>query len=340
MKYVSVVFCAYILLSACSQTETSPQQTDNEVERASGQASSVAAKQQRDTPSLSGENREKLATILDAQPEDSHKSRYQYRHPLETFEFFEITPGKTVVEGLPGAGWYSPILAEYIGADGKVIGADYPKNLWYLIGTRYPVPALEFAFVHFSTDAFLDPRAQWPVTWPARIQGRLSEEAAEVEGFTIGELPNEMHGVADVVFAVRLLHHLARFEEVEPFFDNTIQDYYDVLKPGGILGVVQHRAPEGYPDAWAKGHAGYLKQSDVIRRITEAGFEFVAASEINANPADIPEMDPNSEAVTLENVVWRLPPALSTSEEGSELRAKVMEIGETDRMTLKFRKPE
>ena len=103
-----------------------------------------------------------------------------------------------------------------------------------------------------------------------------------------------------------------------------------MLKPGGIVGVEQHRAPEGQSDASTKGDRGYVKQSAVIAAFQKAGFELVEQSEINANPKDQP-----SES----DIVWRLPPTLATSKDNPEQKAQMESIGETDRMTLKFRKP-
>jgi len=109
-----------------------------------------------------------------------------------------------------------------------------------------------------------------------------------------------------------------------------LADMKKLLKPGGIVGVEQHRAPEDQPDASTKGERGYLKQSAVIAAFQAAGFELVDKSEINANPNDKP---------SAEDVVWRLPPTLATSKDNPELKAQMEAIGETDRMTLKFRKP-
>ena len=103
------------------------------------------------------------------------------------------------------------------------------------------------------------------------------------------------------------------------------------LKPGGIVGVVQHRAPDGNDDAWANGSNGYLKRQTVIDILTGAGFELVAESEVNANPADQPSED---------DFVWRLPPSFAGTGDDAALKAKYAAIGESNRMTLLFRKPE
>ena len=103
-----------------------------------------------------------------------------------------------------------------------------------------------------------------------------------------------------------------------------------LLKPGGIVGVVQHEAPAGRDDTWADGSRGYLNRAALVSNFEAAGFELVAESDINANPEDMPGE---------EDIVWRLPPSLSTSKENPELRAQYEAVGESNRMTLLFRKP-
>jgi predicted methyltransferase len=98
-----------------------------------------------------------------------------------------------------------------------------------------------------------------------------------------------------------------------------------------VLGVVQHHVPDTVSDEWANGSHGYMKKPFVIDKIVAAGFEFEAESDINANPADQP---------TADDIVWRLPPSFATSREDPELKAKYEAVGESNRMTLKFRKPE
>ena len=99
---------------------------------------------------------------------------------------------------------------------------------------------------------------------------------------------------------------------------------------GGVVGVVQHQARAEMPEEWASGAMGYLKDDFVIERMTAAGFEFVSQSDINLNPKDQPGE---------EDFVWRLPPSLVTSKDNAKLKAEMLEIGESNRMTLKFRKP-
>ena len=141
---------------------------------------------------------------------------------------------------------------------------------------------------------------------------------------------DQFAGTADAVVLFRAVHHLNRFDHMGGHFGVALEDMMAVLKPGGVVGIVQHRAPEGNDDQWANGDNGYVKQSLVIKRFTDAGFEFVGESELNANAKDQP---------TEEDFVWRLPPSLGTSKDNPELREEMTMIGESDRMTLLFRKP-
>ncbi len=257
-----------------------------------------------------------LDTILEAQP-DANKARYKDRHPKETIEFFGIKPGMTVVDTLPGGGYYSRILLPYLGSEGQVIGADYAVDMWKLFGG-------------FANEQFLENKKTWPTTWTETATGWRGDSDAGVSAFALGSMPDELAGTVDVFMFVRALHHLNRFEEEGEYFTKALKDVKKALKSGGIVGIVQHSSPEGNDDKWAEGDNGYLKQSQVITFMEAEGFEFVGSSDINANPKDIP---------TNEDFVWRLPPSYGTSRNDEELRAKMEAIGESNRMTLKFRKP-
>lgn len=256
-----------------------------------------------------------LEVILGAQPEEV-QARYQYRNPKETLQFFGVEPGMTVVDTLPGNPWYSGILMDYLGPEGTVVGADYSPAMWAEFGNFAPPEGA---------------KDNWAAEWVETASSWRDDDGdAQVAAFAYGNVPDEMAGTVDVILQMRSLHHFARFEDEGAFMTEALADMNTLLKPGGVVGVVAHRAPEGNDDEWATGDNGYLKQSAVIAMFEAAGFELAGESEINANPKDQPSN---------EDFVWRLPPALATSREDEELRAAMTEIGESDRMTLLFRKP-
>ncbi len=258
---------------------------------------------------------ERLTRALDIQGVPG-KVRYRYRHPIETLEFFGIKPGMTVADVLPGDPWYAGILSPYLGEKGKVIGVGLPLAMYS------------------SRDAADSERRRarerWPKSWVAEMKAKKFESDAPFAAFRAGALPRRMHNTADVAIVARALHgvHRLQVNEDAPHLRDLLADMRRVLKPGGTLGVVQHRAPQAHSDEWADGSNGYLKQSRVIEFIAEAGFEFVTASEINANPKDKPTEDDR---------VWRLPPSFRFGDADDEERARMQAIGESDRMTLLFR---
>ena len=257
----------------------------------------------------------KLAAVLAAQPDDE-KARYEFRHPQETLEFFGVEPGMTVVEALPGAGWYTKILLPYLGSDGSLIGVDYALDMWPLFG--------------FFPPEMLEAKKTWVETWTAEAQPWRGDSGAPVSAFVFGSMPDSVKGSADAVLMIRALHNLKRFESQGGYLTAALKDSFDALKPGGILGVEQHWAPDSHSDASTDGSRGYLKKDALIKTIEAAGFQFVAESDINTNPKDQPSE---------EDIVWRLPPSLATSKDNPELAAQLTAIGESNRMTLKFRKP-
>ena len=267
-----------------------------------------------DAPAAVEENR--LASVLSAQPEDV-QARYVYRHPQETLEFFGIEPGMTVVEGLPGGGWYTRLLLPYLGKDGHLIGADYALDMW--------------PYFPFGTEEFVETKRTWTTDWPASAEEWLADDSATLDAFVFGSMPESLAGTADVVFLARVLHNVANFEEEGGYLTALLADAFSVLKPGCMLGIVQHLARDEMSDAFADGSHGYLKKSFVITAAEQAGFEFVAESDINMNPKDQPGED---------DIVWRLPPTFATSADNPELKAELAAVGESNRMTLKFRKPD
>ena len=254
-----------------------------------------------------------LAAVLDAQPEET-KARYNARHPAETLTFFGVEPGMTVVEALPGGGWYSKILIPYLGADGTLIAGQYPEGVYrsFGFGEEWENNAIE------RSANWLTTAAEWGV------------EGASLENDTITALAGTEDGSVDAVLYVRALHNLSRFNDDGGYLDASLSETYRVLKPGGVVGVVQHAVSEDAPDESAKGQRGYLKESTLVSQFEAAGFRLVGKSTINSNPNDNPGA---------EDIVWRLPPSLNGTEEGTPERAAVEAIGESNRMTLKFKKP-
>jgi len=185
-------------------------------------------------------------------------------------------------------------------------------------------------FGGFADAEFIEEKKSWVQTWTAEAMTWRDEGSANISAYQYGSPPESLSGTADAVLFIRALHNVARFEDKGAYLSKAIKESYDALKPGGIVGVVQHQAREDRPDEWANGSNGYLKQSMLIEKFTAQGFEFVAASDINANPKDLANEG---------DFVWRLPPTLSGSKDDAEKMAAMEAIGESNRLTLKFRKP-
>ncbi len=221
-------------------------------------------------------------------------ARDQYRHPAETLAFFGVKPTDSVVEIWPMGGWYTEILAPYLKDRGTLWAVDFwPDSLNGIRGLQEKDAALYGAI---RLAAF--PAAEGEPTVPA--------------------------GSADVVLTFRNVHNwqMGYKRNGAGYAPEAFAQMYAMLKPGGILGVVDHRLPEDADTAREKS-SGYVKTSTVRKLAEDAGFEFVGASDVNANARDTTD-HPNG--------VWTLLPGLRG---GEDYRA----IGESDRMTLKFRKP-
>lgn len=270
-------------------------------------------KQKSDEPS--GDSVARLEQVLDNQSAET-KSRYPYRNPAETLRFFGIQPGMTVVEVLPGGGWYSQILAPYLGSEGTLIGVDYPLPI--------------FSNFEFATPEFMEKRKSWPSEWVTNRDEWGGDSAATLEAYRFDEVPSDLNGTVDSVLFIRALHNLARYEKAGQYFSHALSVSHDLLKPGGTIGIVQHAAPDSASAEWADGSSGYLKTEWVKSQLEKAGFEFVDSTTINANPQDKPGQA---------DTVWRLPPSLGTSQDDPMLKQQYLAIGETNRMTLLFRKP-
>lgn len=231
---------------------------------------------------------------------ETNRPRDRWRNPAATLTFFRVQPGETIVELWPGGGWYTEILAP-LTRDGG--------------GTLYAAAPWERGLNNVRTRQTNDAATYGHV--------RLAEFPAPA-GSTNPRVPD---GSADVVLTFRNVHNW-RFGGT----DNTAEAFrqiFAMLKPGGRLGIVEHRLPESR-DAAAEESSGYMKTSSVRAFAEAAGFRFVGSSEISANPADTAD-HPRG--------VWTLPPNLRGAADDAE-RARWTAIGESDRMTLLFVKPE
>ena len=265
------------------------------------------------SPALQAEVPEKLAEVIASRSAED-RARDGARHPGETLDFFNVEPGMTVAEVLPGGGWYTRILANYLGGNGALYGVNYVDSMWSLFS--------------FASEDWVASRIAGTAKFPEQV-AEFTDNGIRARGFTFDTLPPKVVGMVDRVLMIRALHNLNRFEKQAGTRAQALSAVRNMLKDGGLVGVVQHRAPERASDEWADGSRGYLKQSAVIAMFEDAGFQLVARSEINANPKDQPGE---------EDIVWRLPPSLRTSQENPELREAMLAIGESDRMTLLFRK--
>jgi predicted methyltransferase len=263
------------------------------------------------TATLTNDDKKKLVAITQSMPAE-HQTRHVARHPVETLEFFGIKPGDTVVEALPGDGWYSKILVPYLGPKGRLIGADYSVQMWPEFGG-------------WATPEFIAKRKAWPAEFSANAKTWGGAEGAPAEAYTFADLPAELTGKVDAVLFIRALHNLARFDAKGNYLKQALAETHRILKPNGVVA-------EDKPDAWADGNRGYLKRSALISAMTAAGFIFVGESDINKNPKDDPQDNES---------VWRLPPNMSAEENkkaSAEQNEKYRAIGESNRVTLLFKK--
>ena len=234
---------------------------------------------------------------------EANTARDGYRHPAETLAFFGVSPGGTVVEITPGGGWYAEILAPYLHDAGQYVaavvdpaavaegrGRDYQQKSKSSLEAKFDASPAQYGKAKVVA---YDPKA--PVLGPANS--------------------------ADTVLTFRNVHNWRSSGQAEGMF----KGFYEVLKPGGVLGVVEHRAKG---DVATDDKSGYVGQAQVIALAEAAGFKLADKSEINANPLDTKDYPGG---------VWTLPP--SNSHDAADA-AKYKAIGESDRMTLRFVKPE
>lgn len=230
----------------------------------------------------------------------ANRKRDEFRHPQATLEFFRVGSRARVIEISPGAGWYTEILAPYLRGSGTYIGASAKAPADSAAGKRNAGIKAKFA-----ADAERYDRVQW-----LEYDGKAPSLGA----------PRSV----DVVLTFRNVHNWVAADNADAYF----KAFYDVLKPGGVLGVVDHRAKNG-TSLEAMKKSGYLTEDLVIELAERAGFALEAQSEANANTKDSAD-HPNG--------VWTLPPT-NRHGKGKKEAAKYAAIGESDRMTLRFVKP-
>jgi len=223
-------------------------------------------------------------------------ARDRYRHPIDVITFFGIRDDSTVVEILPGSGgYYMEILAPYLKAKGRYIAA--------------------------NRDAAAPPQY---LADHKKLLARLEAEPALYGAVVVTQFNADRHeiappGSADFVLTFRNLHNWVARDEI----DGALRAFYRALKPGGVLGVVDHRGrTDMSQDAQVK--SGYIREDVAIALIEKAGFRLLGKSEVNANPRDTKDYPEG---------VWTLPPTYRLKDKE---RAKYAAIGESDRFTLKF----
>lgn len=292
-----ILISLVVMMAGCSNSG------DTKPDEAPSETAVAPAEQAAEVADESGAD---IKAALEKAANGEHRSaeniaRNQYRHPVETLEFFGLQPDMTVVEIWPGGGWYSEVIAPAL-SEGKLVAANFA------------------------------PRTDQPDHYTNRLYNAYEKRVEEDPAFANVEMGMLEPGVKVEIGAPESADMVLTFRNVHSFMgagnlDEIFEESYKVLKPGGIFGVVEHRAKEG-ADIEASAKTGYVPTAYVIERAEATGFELVGESEINANPKDTKDY---------EHGVWTLPPSLRL---GDVDRDKYVAIGESDRMTLKFRKPQ
>ncbi len=300
-----------LVLSACDKQSVDAPSTDPS---AAADPARPVPEDEADADASPEEDR--LAALLAMEHRSpENKARDVWRHPAETLSFFGVRPDSTVVELWPGGGWYTEILAPYLAEQGRLIVTIFdPQGPEAYYGTGQAKKMLER--IETQPDVFGKVET---VTVPQKV--KIGKDG-KVQSTTLEPFELAPEGTVDVVLTFRNSHG---------WYNNDVQELvygaaFKALKPGGVFGVVQHRADEG-ADPKESAKKGYLPEAEVIAAAKAVGFELAEKSEINANPNDTKD-HPDG--------VWSLPPSLRGAE---DQRAKYEAIGESDRMTLKFVKP-
>ncbi len=242
---------------------------------------------------------QEFTAALSGEARNDDRARDQYRNPAETLSFFKVKPGMTVADVVPGGGWYSRVLIPYLGAGGTYIGLNPDMS-------RSNNPGIAERWGGYAAK-FPEALAGWNVS------------GAAAKGANLNDMGEADAGTVDRVLIFREIHNLHRFE----LLHSTLNGARTLLKDDGMLGIVQHRAKPWAPAEYTDGSKGYLRQQDVISMVEAHGFDLVATSEINANAKDSAD-HPRG--------VWEMPPSWGSKNEA------LKDLGESDRMTLLFRK--
>jgi predicted methyltransferase len=246
-----------------------------------------------------------LAAAVANPKRDADRPRDQYRRPGETLAFFQVKPDMKVGEYAPGGEWYSRMLGLYLGPKGKLVGLYFDPT--------------SGAFNETQQKGIRDGAAKYP----ADIASWSGIPAERFAAYPLDAVPAGETGTFDRILVMRMMHNLLRWN----IADREIKAMRDLLKPDGMIGIEQHRAKPTAPFSYTDGSKGYLREKDVIAFMELNGFTFVGKSQANANPKD---------PANWEQGVWTLPPALRGAKE--EDKPRLQAIGESDRMTLLFRK--
>ncbi|MDO8910179.1 MAG: methyltransferase [Pseudohongiella sp.] len=245
------------------------------------------------------ENTALRAAINGDHRSEANKARDIYRNPYETLTFFGVEADHVVIESWPGGGWYTEILAPYLKEDGQLIGATYDRSATPLAGWMTGSNQAFGALLDSNQSLYGDVVIAEQLT---QSRSRLADP-----------------GTVDVILDFRNAHNWLGMGA-----ENIVMAWHEALKQGGVVGIVDHRWPA---DQEAIPGNGYIHEQTLIDLMTAHGFSFAGSSEVNANPND-----PKDHA----GGVWNLPPTLRGVSDAD--RPRLLGIGESDRMTLKFTK--
>ncbi|MEP3226408.1 MAG: hypothetical protein ABJO01_10560 [Parasphingorhabdus sp.] len=246
-----------------------------------------------------------LAAVIKHDRRKADQPRDIYRNPAETLAFFQIKPSHIVAEYGPGGGWYTRVLLPYISSSGQYLAVNGNSDS-----------------ITFSNRAREARFKSWPERFPDAAAEWTGVAADKIAAFESDEVSDDYKGKVDRIVIFRSLHGMLNGNRA----DSELRALREILADDGMIGVVQHRANANAPYAISNGTKGYLKEASVIALFELNGFDLVGKSEINANPKD---------EKNYEKGVWTLPPVLTNKDEN---RAKYEAIGESDRMTLLFKK--